>query len=100
ESDKLRNLMSRVISYRIPKERELTFWVSEIDVPPPYKIYWKVKNVGSEAISRDMIRGDIRMDSGSHQITERSNFQGDHYVECFAVKESVCVARGRIVVPI
>jgi hypothetical protein len=100
EGDRLRNLMSRVMTYRIPKERELTFWVAETDVPHPYKIYWKVKNVGPEAITRDMIRGDIRMDSGPHQITERSSFQGDHYVECFAVKENVCVARSRIVVPI
>lgn len=100
EADRLRNLMSRVMTYRIPKERELTFWVAETDVPPPFKIYWKVKNVGPEAITRDMIRGDIRMDSGPHQITERSSFQGDHYVECFAVKENVCVARSRIVVPI
>lgn len=100
EGDRLRNLMSRVMTYRIPKESELTFWVAETDVPPPYKIYWKVKNVGPEAITRDMIRGDIRMDSGPHQITERSTFKGDHYVECFAVKENVCVARSRIVVPI
>jgi hypothetical protein len=100
EGDRLRNLMSRIMTYRIPKERELTFWVAETDVPAPYKIYWKVKNVGPEAIVRNMIRGDIRMDSGSHQITERSSFQGDHYVECFAVKENVCVARSRIVVPI
>lgn len=100
EGDRLRNLMSRIMTYRIPKQRELTFWVAETDVPPPYKIYWKVKNVGPEAIARNMIRGDIRMDSGPHQITERSSFQGDHYVECFAVKENVCVARSRIVVPI
>ncbi|NWA24471.1 nucleotidyltransferase [Pseudomonas gingeri] len=100
EGDRLRNLMSRVMTYRVPKERELTFWVAETDVPAPYKIYWKVKNVGPEAITRDMIRGDIKMDTGPHQIIERSSFQGDHYVECFAVKENVCVARGRIVVPI
>ncbi|MBM0210517.1 Nucleotidyltransferase domain protein [Pseudomonas syringae pv. maculicola] len=100
EGDRLRNLMSRVIRYRIPKERELTFWVAEIDVPPPFKIYWKVKNVGPLAIEQNMIRGNIQIDSGQHQITERSSFQGDHYVECFAVKENVCVARGRIDVPI
>ncbi len=100
EEDRLRNLMSRVISYRIPRQRELTFWIAEINVPPPYKIYWKVKNVGPQAIERNMIRGNIRIDSGHNQITEHSNFEGDHYVECYAVKENVCVARGRIVVPI
>ncbi|MDD1012201.1 nucleotide-binding domain-containing protein [Pseudomonas rubra] len=63
---------------RLPKQRELTFWVAEIDVPPPYKIYWKVKNVGPQAIERNMIRGEIRIDSGHRQITEHSTFQGDH----------------------
>lgn len=92
--------MSPVMTYRIPKERELTFWVAEIDVPPPFKIYWKVKNVGPQAIERDMIHGEIRIDSGHRQITEHSTFQGDHYVECYAVKENVCVARSRIIVPI
>jgi phage anti-repressor protein len=100
EGDVLRRLMSRISAYKIPVLRELTFYVSHIDVPEPFKLYWKVKNVGPEAIRRDMIRGDIRMDSGARQITERSNFHGDHYVECYAVKENVCVARGRIVVPI
>jgi len=100
EGDQLRRLMSRIGLYKIPKQRELTFWIRHIDVPPPYKIYWKVRNVGPEAIRRDMLRGEIRIDSGAHQLTEKSDFEGDHYVECFAVKENVCVARGRILVPI
>lgn len=100
EGDQLRNLMSRIGLYKVPKQRELTFYVKFIDVPPPYKLYWKVRNVGPEALRRNMLRGQIQVDSGHHQITERSDFQGEHYVECFAVKENVCVARGRIVVPI
>ncbi|WLI11676.1 MULTISPECIES: nucleotidyltransferase [Pseudomonas] len=100
EGDQLRNLMSRIGLYKIPKQRELTFYVKHINVPPPFKLYWKVRNVGPEAIRRNMLRGQIQMDSGYHQITEHSDFQGEHYVECFAVKENICVARGRIVVPI
>lgn len=100
EGDQLRRLMSRVIDYKIPRSRELTFWVSENNVPPPYKLYWKVKNIGIEAINRDMLRGDIFMDSGPHQRTEKTNFAGEHFVECFVVKNSVCVARSRIRVPI
>lgn len=33
------------------------------------------------------------IDSGARQITETSNFDGDHFVECYAVKNGVCVAR-------
>ena len=98
--ESLRALMSRVIDYRLPKERKLTFYISKMDVQPPFDIYWKVRNTGPEAIKRNMRRGNIRMDSGAHQITETSNFDGDHYVECYAVKNGVCVARGRVVVPI
>ncbi|AWT09175.1 nucleotidyltransferase [Stutzerimonas frequens] len=98
--ESLRALMSRVIDYRLPKEKKLTFYISEIDVEPPFKIYWKVRNTGPEAIARKMQRGNIVIDSGARQITERSNFDGDHFVECYAVKNGVCVARGRAVVPI
>ena len=59
------------MDYRLLVLRELTFYVSHIDIPEPFKLYWKVKNVGPEAIRRDMIRGDICMDSGARQITER-----------------------------
>lgn len=100
EGDRLRRLMAQAGVYKIPVQRELTFYVRHIDVPGSYKLYWKVRNTGKEAMHRDQLRGDIRMDSGSHQITERSSFEGDHFVECFAVKGNVCVARGRVIVPI
>ncbi|WP_258041316.1 nucleotide-binding domain-containing protein [Pseudomonas syringae] len=40
------------------------------------------------------------MDSGHHQITEYSTFQGGRYVGCYAVKDNACAARSRIIVPI
>ncbi|HFH3981495.1 TPA: nucleotidyltransferase, partial [Pseudomonas aeruginosa] len=55
---------------------------------------------GREAVKRKMQRGNIVIDSGARQITETSNFDGDHFVECYAVKNGVCVARGRVYVPI
>ena len=100
EGGRLRSLMARAGVYKIPIHRELTFYVSKIDVPGDFKLYWKVRNIGKEAISRDMLRGNIIRDSGAHQITEKTSFEGEHFVECFAVKENVCVARGRIIVPI
>ncbi|MDA3347797.1 SMODS domain-containing nucleotidyltransferase [Pseudomonas aeruginosa] len=98
--ESLRALMSRVIDYRLPKEKKLTFYIVSDNVEPPYKIYWKVRNTGREAVKRKMQRGNIVIDSGARQITETSNFDGDHFVECYAVKNGVCVARGRVYVPI
>ena len=66
--------------------------------PPPYKILWKVKNVGPEAERRNQIRGPIEEKGTS--IVEHSNFFGNHYIECYIVKDRVCVARTRIDVPI
>ncbi|MCG8905602.1 nucleotidyltransferase [Pseudomonas sp. DP-17] len=96
----LRNLMSRIGITKIPKQKHLDFYVSSIDVPKPYKLYWKVRNVGSQAIKKNMLRGQIKADNGSHSLSEYASFDGDHFVECFAIKDNVCVARGRIVVPI
>ena len=66
--------------------------------PEPYKILWKVRNVGPEAERRNMIRGQI-LERGK-AINEPTSFYGNHYIECYIVKDNVCVARERIDVPI
>ena len=67
--------------------------------PEPYLIYWKVRNIGLEAERRDCIRGQIRMTNNTHQ-KEKTDFFGPHFVECYLVKNGVCVARNKIHVPI
>lgn len=67
-------------------------------VPGPYEVYWKVKNVGPEAERRDCLRGQIV--KRGLEITETTSFYGMHYIECYAIKEGVCVARSRVEVPI
>ena len=64
----------------------------------PYKIYWKVKNVGPEAARRDQLRGQIY--ARGKTITEHTNFFGNHYIECYIIKDNMCVARQRINIPI
>lgn len=68
------------------------------DCPKPYKVLWKVKNVGPEAERQDCIRGQI-LDRGV-SIVEPTHFFGNHYIECYIVKDNVCVARSRVDVPI
>jgi hypothetical protein len=97
--DKLLSLILRDHSWLLP-ERELEF---HIRTPPPlsnYEVYWKVRNVGSEAIKRKQVRGQILPDEGRGSRRERSCFQGKHYVECYIVQQDVCVARAGIWVPI
>lgn len=93
-------LLSTFISkkIKIKQNRKLSFFISECELPKPYKIYWKVRNVGFEAIHRNCIRGEII--KGREIQNETANFYGPHYVECFIVKNGICVARDKISVDI
>ncbi len=82
----------------IPHNFEIRCVMVSTNCPAPYSIYWKVKNVGPEAERRNQIRGQI-VEKGT-SIVEHSNFFGNHYIECYIVKNGVCVAIQRIEVPI
>jgi len=97
-TDRLRRMAEAFIW--LPKARSLRFYVDHCDVPLPYDVLWKVRNVGAEAERREMIRGQIVPDGGKHQKYEQTNFHGDHFVEAYIVKDGVCVARDMIEVRI
>ncbi len=78
---------------RITRGRSITFRVLSTDVPEPYDIYWKVRNHGDEAERRQQLRGSIFRDGP--QRTEQTAYAGHHYVDCYIVKDGVCVARTR-----
>ncbi len=95
------SLMQMLLS-KLPllPNKSLEFYIVDCNVPQPFQVKWKVRNVGEEAIRRNLIRGQIINDSGNHRIVESSNFYGSHFVECYIIKNNVCVARSRIDVPI
>ena len=79
----------------------LDFYIENTNVSRPYEIYWKVKNNGEEAMRLNDLRGEIfRSFSANDHHSEYSKFEGNHYVECYIIKNKVCVAIGRIEVPI
>lgn len=80
-------------------QKTLNFFISTNTTPKPYDIYWKVKNRGEEAKRRNLLRGQI-IKTNSETHTEATQFKGEHFVECFIVKNGVCVARAKIDVPI
>ncbi|AWK83221.1 nucleotide-binding domain-containing protein [Photobacterium damselae] len=94
--------LSHMLRHFIPlrAKKSLSFRVSEIDVPEPYSLKWKVLNRGSEAERRDCIRGQILDDEGYGNRSESTTFSGEHSVECYAIKDGVVVARSEITVPI
>lgn len=79
---------------------DLEFNASNIDVPCPYILKWKVLNIGREAERKNCIRGQIFDDKGYKQIKEKTSFSGNHLVECYVIKDNVVVARQSIIVPI
>ncbi len=98
---KLKDLLNTISSenrYIVKQSKSLDFYIEYCDVPLPYNIYRKIRNVGEEARKRDDIRGMIIKGGDTHH--EKSKFCGPHYVECFIVKDNICVARARIDVPI
>lgn len=82
----------------VPYDYSIRCKVLSTSVPTPYEVWWKVKNVGPEAQRRNDIRGQIL--KRGNEIEETAKFYGNHYIECYIVKDGCCVARKRILVPI
>ena len=82
----------------LSKNRTLKFFIKNTNCRKPYNVKWKIRNVGYVAKMKNMIRGEIIDDSEQHK--EHTDFYGPHYVECYLIKNGICVARDRIEVPI
>mgnify|MGYP003393403983 CR=1 FL=1 len=94
-------LLSTFLSRRLPllKQKKLLFVLSH-NVPQPYSIMWKIRNFGDEAAGAEALRGEIHDDIGYETRQESTLYHGEHYVESYFIKEGMCVAVGRILVPI
>lgn len=82
----------------LPHNFEIRCEMEYTNCPWPYKILWKVKNVVPEAERKNLIRGEIK--ERGRTIVEHTSFFGNHYIECYIVKDGLCVARKRIEIPI
>lgn len=89
----------RLFNYLKP-DKELKFYISKCNVPEPYDILWKIKNCGEEAYKRNDLRGQIFKSKDKNQHIEHTLFKGNHYAECYIIKNNICVARKRIIVSI
>jgi hypothetical protein len=96
-------MLSALLAQRKPisRVRSLLFQVTHTDVPEPYVVKWKVRNVGEVAKQKKCLRGEIYdSNKNGNMRKESSDFFGPHYVECYVIKHGVVVARERIDVPI
>lgn len=92
------NAFLSILQKFVPRNFTIKCSVESTSVPHPYKVLWKVKNVGPESQRRNEVRGQI-CDRGS-SITEHTKFYGNHYIECYIIKDGYCVARKKINIPI
>lgn len=81
-------------------DKHLKFYVVKCDALEPYDVFWKIRNCGEEAYRRNDVRGQITKDDGTRTHIEHTRFRGNHYAECYIIKNGICVARDRIDVPI
>ena len=75
----------------------MTFEI-KTDVKKPYDVYWQVTNSGKEAKINNSLRGEFyecemeELTKGWRIRRESTQYTGFHTVECFIVKNNVCVA--------
>ena len=77
---------------RVDPNRTIKFSVAKCNVPGEYEVKWKIKNRGVAAREAQCLRGEIV--SGETHV-EPTKYRGRHYVECYIIKDGVCVARDR-----
>lgn len=78
----------------LSKGHELKFKMST-DAPPPYSVYWKVRNRGVEASGVGGLRGQLMSDSGHELRRETTRYTGSHYIDVYVVKDGRVVAADR-----
>ncbi len=73
------------------------FFKADPNVATPYEAFWQVVNTGKEAAQVNELRGEILKASsagvGGLKKNERTLYTGEHWVECFIVKNGECVAK-------
>lgn len=59
-------------------------------------IRWQIVNTGAEAISANCKRGEIALPNEKNDSRrETTAYAGRHYVQCFAIRKGVCIARSK-----
>ena len=79
----------------IPKYCSLQFTANS-NAGKTCDVYWQVVNTGQEAKSANALRGDFyssTLHKGRKIRQESTLYKGMHWVECFVVKDDICIAR-------
>ena len=98
-ASRLRDALS-VYNGKLPKSAKVEFR-AVIENASTYNFRWKVRNLSIEAQRDGKLRGKIEPPTSNQGVYKDSTaFEGTHYVECYAIKDGVVVARKKEFVPI
>ncbi len=65
-------------------------------VKKPFVVKWQITNTGKEAFENNCMRGDFEDSNiGSIGRKEETSFTGSHSVQCFIIKNGICVAKSK-----
>ncbi|WP_417268497.1 nucleotide-binding domain-containing protein [Celeribacter baekdonensis] len=80
---------------KLPKNGTLRF-EAKTDYHGAHRVYWQVVNTGQQAETAKSLRGGFyegKIERGGKVRTESTLYEGKHWVECFIVRDGVCLAR-------
>lgn len=95
--DKLRRpMLLKYTKHILPKGKSLEFRATTT-VAPPYTVFWQVVNTGADAIAAKGLRGGFEQadkpSQGGLFKKESTLYVGEHWIECFIVKNGYLMAR-------
>ncbi len=74
----------------LSKKLNIKFYINT-SIREPYEIHWQVVNTGREAKEKEDLRGKIFPGGSPHW--ESTEYTGRHWIECFIVKDEICIAK-------
>ena len=85
------------ISNDIPLEKRCTLHFRALTgVKRPYSVIWQVVNTGQEATMANCLRGNFEpSNEGFDGKRESTLYKGTHSVQCFIIKNGICVAKSK-----
>ena len=80
-----------------PLEKDITLHFKALTAAKrPYTVMWQITNTGEEATKENCLRGDFYpSDEGTNGRRESTSYTGSHSVQCFVIKNRICVAKSR-----
>ena len=67
-----------------------------LPVKRPFVVKWQIVNTGYEATQAGCLRGGFEnSDIGTCKRKEATAYSGTHFVQCFIIKNNVCVAKSK-----